>query len=155
MWQMSPNSKVKIGFRMSTFYIWPELECQNRISSGKIRYSDPVQMSKYDFKCHIWPKFECQKRDFECLNEIFGFSLNVKIGFRMAKCDIRPNFKWQNRLPNVEMWYSARNRKFLPKLECKKQDRECQNTIFAPNSNVKIKFWMSKWDIRPQFEYEK
>ena len=29
---------------------------------------------------------------------------------------------------------------------------ECKNTIFGPNSNVKIGFRMSKFDIRLQFE---
>ena len=33
-----------------------------------------------------------------------------------------------------------------------KYDFECQNNIFGPNSNVKIGFLMSKYDIRSQFE---
>ena len=33
-----------------------------------------------------------------------------------------------------------------------KLDFECQNSIFSRISNVKIGFFMSKFDIRPQFE---
>ena len=33
-----------------------------------------------------------------------------------------------------------------------KQDIECLNTLFGPNSNVKIGFRMSKFDIWPKFE---
>ena len=29
---------------------------------------------------------------------------------------------------------------------------KCQNAIFMPNSNVKIEFFLSKYNIHPQFE---
>ena len=45
-----PNSKVRIGFRMSKFDILPELECQNRLSNVRMRYSVPVKRSTYDFE---------------------------------------------------------------------------------------------------------
>ena len=32
--------------------------------------------------------------------------LNDKIGLRMSKCDIRPEFECQNRISNVKMRYS-------------------------------------------------
>ena len=59
-------------------------------------------------------------------NAIFGPSSNVKIEFRLSKCDNQPS------------------------LECKKY--ECQNAIFGPNMNVKVGFRMSKCDIWPMFE---
>ena len=62
---------------MSKCDIWPKIECQNKILNIKMRYSAPVRMSK---------------KDFECQNSIFGPSSNVKIGFRMSKFDIRPEF---------------------------------------------------------------
>ena len=77
---------------MSKCDIWPLFECQNRIFNGKMRYSAPVRMSKYDF---------------ECENAIFGPCSNVKIGFLMAKCDIRHLFECQNTILNVKMRYSA------------------------------------------------
>ena len=42
-----PKSNAKIGFRMSKFDIWPEFECQNRISDVKIEFR---------------LQFECQNR---------------------------------------------------------------------------------------------
>ena len=62
-----------------------------------------------------------------------GPSSNVKIGFRMSKCDIRPEFECQNRILNVKIRYSVQVR-------MSKWDFECQNSIFGPNSNVKIRF---------------
>ena len=60
------------------------------------------------------------------VNAIFGPSSNVKIEFRLSKCDNQSS------------------------LDCKKY--ECQNAIFGPNLNVKVGFRMSKFDIRPLFE---
>ena len=59
-------------------------------------------------------------------NAIFRTSSNVKIEFRLSKCNNKPS------------------------LECKKNG--CQNAIFGPNMNVKIGFRMSEFDIRPLFE---
>ena len=70
------------------------------------------------------PEFESKKYDFECQNEIFSSSSNVKIGFRMAQCYIRPNqndkigyqtskcdnrpkFESQSRILNVKIRYLA------------------------------------------------
>ena len=50
------------------------------------------------------------KQDFQCQKTIFGQKSNVKIGFRMSKFDIRPQFECQNRTSNVKMRYSARIR---------------------------------------------
>ena len=41
---------------------------------------------------------------------MFGPSSNVKIGFRMSKYDIRPDFECQNRVLNVKLRYSAQVR---------------------------------------------
>ena len=57
--------------------------------------------------------------------------LNNKIGFRMSKSDIRPEFECQNRISNVKMRYSA------PDRMSKKKDFEWQNAIFGPNLNDK------------------
>ena len=79
-------------------------------------------MSKFDirseFECQKY--FECQnsifgpnskfKKDFGCQNAIFGPNSNVKLGFRMAKCNIRPEFECQNRISNGKIRYSARIR---------------------------------------------
>ena len=48
-------------------------------------------MLKYDIR----PQVEGQ-------NTIFGPSSNVKIGFRMSKNDIRPDFECKNRVFNVK-----------------------------------------------------
>ena len=66
---------------MSKYDFPTEFECQNRILNVKIRFSDSVRMSKYDF--------EYQNRIFRlssnvklrCQNTIFRLSSNVKIGF--------------------------------------------------------------------------
>ena len=74
-----PSLNFKIGFRMSKCDRLPEFEWQNRILNSKMRYSTPVRMSKKDFE--------------SCQNAIIGPNLNVKVGFRMSKCDIRPEFE--------------------------------------------------------------
>ena len=77
---------------MSKCDIRPEFEYQDRISNVKIRYSAPVRMPNFD----IWLEFKCQNRyrpGIECQNLIFGPNSNVKIGFRMSKCDNRPKFE--------------------------------------------------------------
>ena len=51
----------------------------------------------------------------------------------MSNFDIRPEFECQNRILNVKMQYSAR-------IRMSKYDFECQNSIFGPDSNVKIGF---------------
>ena len=80
---------------MSKSDIRSKFECQNRISNVKMRYSVQVRMSK---------------EDFECQNSIFGPNSNVKKGFRISKCDIPSKFECQNRILNVKIRYSARNR---------------------------------------------
>ena len=80
----------------------------------------------------------------------------------MSKFDIRPEFECQNRILNVKIRYSARIRMSKWDFECQnsifcpnsnvKIGFECQKSIFGPNSNVKIGFRMSKFDIRPEFE---
>ena len=107
---------------------------------------------------------------------IFGPSSNVKLGFRMSKCDIRSKFECQNRILNVNIRYLARIRMskcdIRSKFECQnrilnvkmrysvhvrmsKYDFECQNSIFGLSSYVKIGFRMSKCDIRPEFDCRK
>ena len=124
----------------------------------------------------LGPSSKVKKDDFKCQNELFGPNmnvkigfrnskfdnrpyLNVKIGFRISKCYIRSKFEcknsilhdkmrysvrveWQNRNSNVKMRYSSWVRML-------KQDLECKNAIFGPNSKVTK---MSKWDIHLQFE---
>ena len=68
------------------------------------------------------------KKEFECQTVIFGPSSNVKIAFRMSKCDIWPKFECQNR-------------------------NECQNEIDGPTSNVKIGIQRSNCDIRSEFKF--
>ena len=87
---------------MSKLDIRLQFECQNRISNGKMRYSAPIQTIKSDFKRR---------------NAIFGANSKVKIrisyvktGLRMSKCDIQPEFEWQNEISNVRMRYSSRIR---------------------------------------------
>ena len=68
-------------------------------------------------KMRYWPSsnvkigFRISKCDirpeFECQNAICGLNSNVKIGFRMSKYDMRPEFECQNRISNVKMRYSA------------------------------------------------
>ena len=60
-------------------------------------------------------------------------SSKVKIGLRMSKYDIPPDFECGNRILNVKLRYSAQVR-------MSKKDYECYNTIFSLNSNVKIGF---------------
>ena len=57
-------------------------------------------------------------------NSIFGFSSNIKIGFRMSKYDIWLQFECQNRISVVKIRYL----------------------------NVRIGFGMSIYDIWPQCE---
>ena len=47
----------------------------------------------------------------------------------MSNFDIWPEFECENRILNVKIRYSALVR-------MSKQDFECQNAIFGPNSNV-------------------
>ena len=50
---------------MSKFDIWPQFECQNRISNVEIGDLASIRMSYYDF---------------ESSNSIFGFRLKVILG---------------------------------------------------------------------------
>ena len=86
------SSNVKIGLRMSKCDIQLEFECQNMISNIRVRYST---------------EFESQIR-FRMSNAIFGPSSKAQKGYRLSKCDIRPQFECQNMISNVEMRYSAR-----------------------------------------------
>ena len=113
----------------------PHFECQNKILNVKIRYSARIQMSNLDFECQnaIFGPISNVKIGFKYQNAIFGPCSNVKIGFQMSKFGIRSHFEYQRRISNVKMRYSAR-------IPMSIQDFECQNSIFGPNSNVKIGF---------------
>ena len=86
--------------------------------------------------------------------------LDVKKGFWMSKYDIQPQFQCQKRILNVKICYLAecQNRilnvkiRHLARFQMWKLDFEYQNIIFSHSSNVKIGFWMWKYDIRLQFE---
>ena len=97
---------------MSKYDFRPKFECQTRISNAKIRYLLLVPMLRLDF---------------DCLNSILGPSSNVKIGLRMSKYDIRPQFECQNRISNV-------------KIDIRSQF-ECQNRILI----VKMRYTISKY----------
>ena len=56
-----------------------------------------------------------------------------KIVAHVSKFDIRPKFEYQRRISNVKMRYSD-------PVRISKQNFECQDAIFGPNSNVKIEF---------------
>ena len=69
----------------------------------------------------------------------------------MSKFDIRPESECQNGILNVKIRYSARIRmtknrisnakiRYSVQVRMSKWDFECQNSIFAPNSNVKNGF---------------
>ena len=64
---------------MSKFDIWPEFECQNRISNVKMRYSVQVRMSNriLNVKMRYSVQVRMSKKDFECQNSIFCPNLNV------------------------------------------------------------------------------
>ena len=59
---------------MSEFDIWPEFECQNKISNVKMRYSARIRMSKNEKGKTKNEKFDIRSK-FEGQNKI----LNVKI----------------------------------------------------------------------------
>ena len=64
----------------------------------------------------------------------------------MSKYDFEcQNSKCQNGISNVQIPNSDRVR-------MSKYDFECQNLMFGTNSNIKIGFLMSNFDIRPKFE---
>ena len=101
-------------------------------------------MSKHDIRL----QFERLKKDFEYKNTLLGLSYSVKIGFRLSKFDIRPSsYVKIGIVMNVKIQYSA-------SVRMSKKHFECRNTIFDFISNVKIRFRMSKYDIRLQFEYQ-
>ena len=80
-------------------------------------------------------------------NAIFGPSSNVKIGFRLSKCNIRPQFECQKRISSVNTRYSA-------SIGVSKLGLEYHNAILGPSSNVKKKkFRISKCDIQPENEF--
>ena len=97
---------------MSKCDIRPQIECQKRISNGKMLYSAQIQMtnriSMVEMRYSV--RIRKSKWNFECKNSVFGPNLNVKIGLRMSKCDIQCEFECQNRISNVKMRYSARIR---------------------------------------------
>ena len=63
-------------------------------------------------------------------NAIFGPSSKVQTGFRLSKCDIRPQFECQN------IFFECQNAIIGPSLNEKKI--EDQNVRFGPNINAKI-----------------
>ena len=66
-------------------------------------------------------------------NAIFGPGSKVQKGFRLSKCDIRPQFECQNRISNVKNAIIGHSFN-----EKNKKDLEDQNVRFGPNINVKI-----------------
>ena len=94
---------------MSKCDIRPRVECQKRISNGKMLYSAQIEMTNRIPKVVMRYSVRNResKRNFECQNSVFGPNLNVKIGLRMSKCDIQSKFKCQSRISNVNMRYSA------------------------------------------------
>ena len=95
---------------MSKCDIWPRVECQKRISNGKMLYSAQIQMTNRISKVVMRYSVRNResKRNFECQNSVFGSNWNVKMGLRMSKCDIQSKFESQNRISNVKVRYSAR-----------------------------------------------
>ena len=97
---------------MSKCDIRPQIECRNRISNGKMLYSTQIQMtnriSKVEMRYSV--RIRKSKWNFEFQNSVFGPNLKVKIGLRMSKCDIQPEFEGQNRISMVKIRYSARIR---------------------------------------------
>ena len=95
---------------MSKCDIRPQIECQNRISNGKMLYSAKIHMTNRILKVVMQYSVRIRKSkwNFECQNLVFGPNLNVKIELRMSKCDIQPEFECQNRISNVKMRYSVR-----------------------------------------------
>ena len=75
-------------------------------------------MSKFDIR----PEFECRK------------TKNEKRKAKNEKFDIRSKFECQNKILNVKIRYR------LARIRMSKKDFECQNSIFGPSSNVKIRF---------------
>ena len=67
----------------------------------------------------------------------------------MSKCDIRSQFECQNSILHDKMRYSAQierqnsisndKMRYLSCIRKSKQDLECQNEMFGPNSNVIIR----------------
>ena len=106
---------------MSKCDIRPQIDCQYRISNGKMLYPAQIQITNTISKVGMRNSVRIRKSkwNFKCQNSVFGPNLNVKIGLRMSKCDIRSEFECQNRTLNVKM-------------------------RFGPNSNVKIGFRMLK-----------
>ena len=112
-----------------------QIECQNRILNGKMLYSAQIQManriSKVEMRYSV--RIRKSKWNFEGLNSGFCPNLNVKIGLRMSKCDIQPEFECQKGF--------RMSKCVIP------PDFECQNSI----SNVKIGYSapvrMSKHDF--------
>ena len=132
-----PSSNAKIGFWMPECDIWPLVRIWNSISNVKMWYS--AQNKWQNRIAHVKMRYSSwirmSKKDLECQNALFGPNSNVKIGFRMAKCDIRSQFKWQNRISNVERRYSARNRKF----QCQNRiSIVIWNAIFAPTPSLNV-----------------
>ena len=70
---------------MSKYNISPQFECQNRNSNGKLRNLASVRMSNTS------------------LNVELQYLASVRMGFRMLKCDIRPQDACQNRILNVKI----------------------------------------------------
>ena len=63
----------------------------------------------------------------------------------MSKYDFPNQFECQNRILNIKIAFSD-------SVRMSKKDFELINTIFRLSSNVKIGFWMSKYDFPTQFE---
>ena len=99
---------------MSKYDFPTQFECHNRILNVKIRFSDSVRMSKYDF---------------EYQNSISRLSSRIL----NAKYDFPTQFECQNRILNIKIGFSD-------SVRMSKTDFECQNGIFLLSSNVEIGF---------------
>ena len=62
----------------------------------------------------------------------------------MSKCDIRPEFEFQDRISNVKIRYSApvrmSNFDIWPEFKCQNRISNVKNAIFGPIPYVKIGF---------------
>ena len=85
------------------------IQMTNRISMVEMRYSVQIRKLKWNFECQhsvVGPNLNV-KIELRNQNAIFSLNSNVKIGFRLSKCVIPPEFECQNRTSNVKMRYSA------------------------------------------------
>ena len=131
--------RIRTEYRILAFEILFWHSNWSRISNFDIRY--------LILTFELGPNIEFWHSAFDKLGFRMSPIRTCQIGFRMSKCNIRPQFECQNRILNVKMWYSVR-------IRLSKWDFECQHAMFGPNSNVQIWFRISKCNIWPEFECE-